>query len=135
MARDRFYEDLLRPLFFTLDPEEAHELIHRLLRGFGWALKTLPYRYEGGDLETVIAGKTLSNPVGIAAGFDKNGTLVDILGLLGFGFLEIGSVTARATDGNPRPRLFRLPDDSAVINRMGLNGEGAEMIAARLRQI
>ncbi len=79
-----------------------------------------------------LFGKSLHNPVGLAAGFDKNGDLAEFLNYLGFGFAEIGSVTAISKEGNPKPRLFRLERDGAVINRMGLNGEGADAIAAKL---
>lgn len=133
MPRDAFYEDLLRPLLFAVDPEEAHDLAHRLIRIFDWSLDMLPYRYTGTDLCTTIAGKVFSNPVGLAAGFDKNATLLDIIGRIGFGFAEVGSITARARDGNPRPRLFRLKDDSGLINRLGLNGEGADVVSERLK--
>lgn len=132
MKRDTLYEDLLRPLLFTLEPEDAHELIHGMMRKFGGVLSTFPYRYLGTDLRTTIAGRTFDNPVGLAAGFDKNANLINMLRHLGFGFAEVGSVTARPSPGNPRPRLFRLPDDHALINRLGLNGEGAEAVANRL---
>lgn len=133
MSRDSFYEDLLRPLLFAIDPEDAHDLVHNLLHMFGWALRSLPYRYTENDLQTKVGLKTFKNPVGLAAGFDKNARLVDVLGLLGFGFAEVGSITGRASDGNPHPRLFRLPEDHALINRMGLNGDGADAVASRLR--
>jgi dihydroorotate dehydrogenase len=133
MMRDAFYEDLLRPLLFQLDPEDAHNLVHSLLHTFGGILPALPYKYTGTDLQTEIAGRPLPNPVGLAAGFDKNANLTDLLGYLGFGFAEVGSITARPSPGNPRPRLFRLPEDQALINRLGLNGEGADIVARRLK--
>lgn len=132
MAQDQFYESYLRPLLFSIGPEDAHNLIHLCLKMFGSVLPSLPYRYEGTDLQVELAGQTLANPIGLAAGFDKNAHLVGLLGDLGFGFAEIGSVTARATQGNPKPRLFRLSEDRALINRMGLNGEGAASISQRL---
>jgi dihydroorotate dehydrogenase len=132
MNRDNFYEDLLRPLLFRLDPEDAHNLVHQLLGMFGGVLPALQYKYSGKDLRTEIAGREISNPIGLAAGFDKNAHLVGLLGHLGFGFAEIGSITAKPSEGNPRPRLFRLPDDRALINRLGLNGDGAKVVAQRL---
>lgn len=131
--RDKFYEDMIRPLLFCLDPEEAHNLVHKLLRMFAGALPSLPYRYEGKDLETQIGNAVVSNPIGLAAGFDKNADLIPVLGYLGFGFAEVGSITAKRSEGNPRPRLFRLPQDRALINRLGLNGEGADIVSARIR--
>ena len=111
-----------------LDPEDAH----------GWAiaaLKTLPLPRAGADdpiLATRIAGLELSNPVGLAAGLDKNAEALKGLSRLGFGFIECGSVTPLAQAGNPRPRLFRLSEDRAVINRMGFNNRGLEAFAAGL---
>lgn len=135
MTRDAFYEDLLRPLLFQLDPEDAHNLAHKLLRMLRGVLPALPYTYTGTDLTTELAGRKLNNPIGIAAGFDKDAMLTDLLGYLGFGFEEVGSITARPSAGNPRPRLFRLPEDQALINRLGLNGAGAEAVSKRLRAI
>lgn len=86
------------------------------------------------NLTTELGGQTLKNPIGLAAGFDKNGKLVNSLAALGFGFIEVGSVTARPCDGNPRPRVFRLPQDRALINRLGLNGEGAQAVYERLKR-
>ncbi|HYD27537.1 quinone-dependent dihydroorotate dehydrogenase [Brevundimonas sp.] len=111
-----------------LDPETAHRLA--IL-----ALKVAPLPPAPADdpvLETRLAGLTLSNPVGLAAGLDKNGEALHGLSRLGFGFVECGSVTPRPQPGNPRPRLFRLSEDRAVINRMGFNNEGLETFAARL---
>jgi dihydroorotate dehydrogenase len=135
VQRDSFYEDLIRPLLFQLDAEDAHNLVHRLLHMFGGVLPSLPYRYVGTDLNTTIGNTTFGNPFGLAAGFDKNAELLPVLADLGFGFAEIGSITARPSEGNPRPRLFRLPDDRALINRLGLNGQGAEVVSSRLSQV
>ncbi len=128
------YQGLLRPLFFKLDCETAHHLAHLagVLAGPVWPVLSGFFTYSGDDLKQNLAGVELANPVGLAAGFDKNGLLAPSLGSLGFGFAEIGSVTARASKGNPKPRCFRLPADEALINRMGLNGDGADVVAARL---
>jgi dihydroorotate dehydrogenase len=118
---------LLRPALFALDPETAHGLA--LV-----ALKALPYRQAAvdGPLSVSVAGLAFPNPLGMAAGFDKDGEAPDALLGLGFGFAEVGSVTPRPQAGNPRPRLFRLVEDRAVINRMGFNNGGAPAAAARL---
>ena len=129
------YQSLVRPVLFQFDPEAAHNCVYSLLPGvrpFGSFLE--PFcGYQSERLKTVVAGRTVSNPVGLAAGFDKNARLGPLLDVLGFGFAEIGSVTNLAGAGNPRPRLFRLVEDEAVINRMGLNGDGAKAVAERLR--
>lgn len=130
--RDTLYEDWIRPLLFQLDPEDAHNLVHKLLHVFGKILPSLPYKYVGSNLNTSIGNASVANPFGLAAGFDKNAELLPYLGALGFGFAEVGSITARPSQGNPRPRLFRLPADRALINRLGLNGQGADVVAARL---
>lgn len=132
MQSDHLYEKAVRPLLFNLDPEQAHNLVHGMLHTFGAVAAAFPYRYDGDDLRTEILGTTVENPVGLAAGFDKNAELVDVLAYLGFGFAEIGSITARSSPGNPKPRLFRLPADRALINRLGLNGQGADAVVARL---
>jgi dihydroorotate dehydrogenase len=119
---------LLRPVLFTLDAERAHGLAIA-------ALRALPVRAPaplGGPLETSVAGLAFPNPLGMAAGFDKDGEVPDALLGLGFGFAEVGSITPRPQAGNPKPRLFRLVEDRAVINRMGFNNGGAAAAAARL---
>ncbi|MBY0546231.1 MAG: quinone-dependent dihydroorotate dehydrogenase [Candidatus Obscuribacterales bacterium] len=132
MSRDSLYENVIRPILFSFDPEEAHNVIHSMLTLPAAGVALASCRYKGSDLQTNFLGTKLSNPVGLAAGFDKNGSLVSVLGDLGFGFAEIGSVCARPHGGNPRPRLFRLPQDEALINRLGLNGLGAEIVGLRL---
>ncbi|MBI3272360.1 MAG: quinone-dependent dihydroorotate dehydrogenase [Planctomycetes bacterium] len=133
------YEFALRPLLFALfsDPEAVHRRVCRL----GTSLATSPfwrerirswYDFRDPRLETSVCGLRFANPVGLAAGFDKNAELVDFLPALGLGFVEVGSATNRPSAGNPSPRLFRLPDDEALLNRLGLNNDGAEAIAARL---
>jgi dihydroorotate dehydrogenase len=121
--------DLATPLLRGLDPEDAHGLTIRLLQaGLG------PRSPGGGDprLATTLAGLSLPNPVGLAAGFDKNAEVPAAMLRAGFGFVECGTVTPLPQAGNPRPRLFRLSEDRAVINRMGFNNAGLEAFAARL---
>lgn len=132
MSRDIFYEKVIRPFLFNFDPEEAHNVVHSMLTLPAASMLLGSCRYTGSDLHTEFLGTKLSNPIGLAAGFDKNGSLVPVLAALGFGFAEIGSVCARPHGGNPRPRLFRLPQDEALINRLGLNGLGAEVVGLRL---
>ncbi len=134
MSRDLFYERVLRPILFRLDPEMSHNLVYSLIPSALPLLGCLPLKYPGRDLRISFASMELDNPVGLAAGFDKNGRLLSVLSHLGFGFAEIGSVTGRASRGNPRPRLFRLPADEALINFMGLNGDGAESVAKRVKE-
>jgi dihydroorotate dehydrogenase len=132
------YRTLLRPLLFRLPPETAHELaLHalsngaaaRALRGFaGRAGGLSPF----GELRRF--GLTFKNPIGLAAGFDKNGVALRGLAALGFGFVEAGTVTNLAQPGNPRPRLFRLPLDRALVNRQGFNNEGAAALARRIER-
>jgi dihydroorotate dehydrogenase len=128
------YERLLKPLLFTLDPEIAHGLICSLLPVLASTIsqQNNPFSYKSPRLKTKLLGLELDTPLGLAAGFDKNGRYINSLAKLGFSFLEIGSVQAVATKGNPRPRLFRLPSDQALINRLGLNGEGVEAVVDHL---
>ncbi|MGI4876504.1 MAG: quinone-dependent dihydroorotate dehydrogenase [Janthinobacterium lividum] len=118
----------LRPLLFRLDPERAHGLtLAALAAGLG-------PRGDADDpiLATTLAGLALGNPVGLAAGFDKNAAVPDAMLRLGFGFVEVGTVTPRPQAGNPRPRIFRLAADEAVINRLGFNNAGLDPAVARL---
>lgn len=112
-----------------LDPETAHRLA---LRALQTGLAPLPAPVRSPRLHMRLAGLDLPGPVGLAAGFDKNATALHGLARAGFGFVEVGAATPRPQDGNPRPRLYRLPEDRAVINRFGFNNEGAEVIAPRL---
>ena len=134
-----FYHQILKPILFKLDAENAHGRTMALLRlaasvpGGKSVLRNI-YAREDNRLETHTMGIRFKNPVGLAAGFDKDGKYLDLLPLLGFGFAEIGTVTPRPQAGNPRPRLFRLPNDEALINRMGFNNEGVEAVAGRLEQ-
>lgn len=118
---------IARPALFTLDPERAHRLTIEALK----FARFVPYRHSG-RLATEVAGITFPNPVGMAAGFDKDGEVPDAVLGLGFGFAEVGSITPRPQEGNPKPRLFRLVEDRAVINRMGFNNGGAQAAASRL---
>lgn len=120
---------------FRLGPEAAHGLTMAASRVFGsTAMKVLGsmFEYHNEALKVSLWGHQFPNPVGLAAGFDKNAHLIDFWPHLGFGFAEVGSVTLKPSKGNPRPRLFRLPEDNALINRMGLNNDGADKIAARV---
>src|SRR5687767_1171333 len=111
------YESLVRPLAFRLDPEKAHNQAVSLI-SHGLVRTTL---YAHPRLEQTLFGTAFANPLGLAAGFDKNAVAVDHWHRLGFGFAEIGTVTFHPQAGNPKPRLFRLPEHRALINRMGFN--------------
>jgi len=117
---------------FAVDPERAHGLAIDLLAGWGAAGAPFAARVADPVLETEIAGLRFPNPVGLAAGLDKNGHAIDGLLALGFGAVEIGTLTPRPQPGNPRPRLFRLTQDRAVINRMGFNNDGIDAALARV---
>ncbi len=131
------YKSIVKPLLFNLDAERAHYFVFDNLRraahvpGVRALLRGL-YDYQHPSLEREVFGLKFPNPVGLAAGFDKNAALTDELATLGFGFVEIGTVTPRPQPGNPAPRLFRLPQDEALINRMGFNNDGAAAVAQRL---
>ncbi len=128
---------LLRKIYFSFPPEKAHYMAMRQLgrltgTAMGKNLVRSFFRPKDG-LETRFLNMAFKNPVGLGAGFDKNALFLDQLEALGFGFVEIGTVTPLPQEGNPQPRLFRLPADQALINRMGFNNEGADAIAERLR--
>lgn len=131
------YKTLLRPLLFLKDPEKAHEQTLALLSNLSFMEGALErfFAVKDGRLQVHLGPLTFPNPVGLAAGFDKNGIAIRTWPGFGFGFIEIGAVTARAQPGNPMPRLFRLPKDHALINRLGFNNEGAEAIADRLEML
>ncbi len=128
--------DLLKPAVFRLPPETAHEMTHRLLRAIQStpAVDLMRRRYTVSDnrLRVEAFDNEFPNPVGVAAGFDKNAEIPRALTALGFGHIEVGGVTAERQPGNPRPRLFRLREDEALINRLGFNNEGADIIGERL---
>lgn len=130
--------DLLKPALFGLPPETAHGMTHRLLRAAQGttAMQFVRSRYTVTDdrLSVDVLDAEFPNPVGVAAGFDKNAEVPRALASLGFGHVEVGGVTAERQPGNPRPRLFRLREDEALINRMGFNNEGADIVGERLER-
>lgn len=131
---------LIKPLLFSMNPESAHHVVSGGLRKFcrlwgGKKLLRAAYGYNNSGLEREVFGIRFSNPIGLAAGFDKNAEYVEEMTALGFGFIEIGTVTPRPQPGNEKPRLFRLVDDSALVNRMGFNNQGVDVAATRLRQL
>lgn len=129
---DRY--SLLRPWLFCLDPEQAHNLtLTNLDRAQRWGFLDKLVSKPIADPQHVC-GIKFPNPVGLAAGLDKDGKHIDALAALGFGFLEIGTVTPRPQPGNPKPRMFRLPQAQALINRMGFNNDGVQACVARVRQ-
>lgn len=133
------YSALLRPLLFCVDAERMHDRAIRsgaFWGGVGAARAAISgiYGFEDARLETEVCGIRFRNPIGLAAGYDKNGRAVEMMAAMGFGHVEIGSVSADVSYGNPKPRLFRLPADRAVVVHYGLPNEGADAVAARLRE-
>jgi dihydroorotate dehydrogenase len=133
------YEFLIKPILFSLDPESAHDLMRSMCRVTNWPALSRALRscfiVNDERLKVCVAGLSFDNPVGLAAGFDKN---VDLLGLwngIGFGHIELGTVTSLVQPGNPRPRIFRLVADKALINRMGFPSGGADAIEKRLKSM
>jgi dihydroorotate dehydrogenase len=130
---------LIKPIFFQFEPEKVHYFVVRNLKRFnsfpgGAALSRTIWATEDKRLEREVFGLKFKNPVGLAAGFDKNAEVINEMANLGFGFVEIGTVTPLAQPGNDKPRMFRLPKDAALINRMGFNNEGVEVAAQRIRE-
>lgn len=123
----------LKPLLFCLPPEGAHRLALSALR-YADFFKLLPLLYPRVEAPKVVWGLHFPNPLGLAAGLDKNGDYIDALSHLGFGFIEVGTVTPLPQHGNPKPRLFRLPQYSALINRMGFNNQGIDYLIERVKQ-
>src|SRR5580704_10927861 len=119
---------LARPLLYALDPEDAHWVAIRMLQ----VVPMPPPAKDDTRLAMRVFGLNFSNPIGIAAGFDKNAEIPDVLLRAGFGFVEVGTITPLPQLGNPRPRLFRLEADGGVINRLGFNSQGAEAVLKRL---
>ena len=128
------YKQLLRPLLFSLDAERVHHLAMDCLSvGGGFLQKFAPA--QDARLARKVFGLRFPNPVGLAAGFDKNAVALPAWQALGFGFAEVGTITARAQPGNPKPRIFRVPECGALINRLGFNNDGADAVSTRLRQL
>jgi dihydroorotate dehydrogenase len=130
------YKLFIRPLFFLFDPEKIHHAVFNMIRLIHMipgvsSINQFLFKVENPKLERELFGLRFPNPVGLAAGFDKDALLFEELGNFGFGFVEIGTITPLAQDGNPKPRMFRLPMDTALINRMGFNNKG--MHAAKIR--
>ena len=133
------YKLLIRPILFQFDPEKVHYFTFSLIRfvskipGFSWIFRSL-YLVNDKRLETEVFGLKFPNPVGLAAGFDKNAVLYKELSNFGFGFIEIGTLTPVGQDGNPKKRLFRLKEDAAIINRMGFNNGGVKEAVEELKK-
>lgn len=133
------YKIIIRPLLFCFDPEQVHYFTFSAIRflskipAMPWFFKQL-YAVEDKRLEKEVFGLKFKNPVGLAAGFDKDAKLYKELSHFGFGFIEIGTLTPKAQDGNPKKRLFRLKEDSAIINRMGFNNGGVDAAVLRLQR-
>lgn len=132
------YKTIIKPLLFHLDPEKAHYLTFDLMKVFlgnpiSKAISRAIYEVKHPKLQKELFGITFKNPVGLAAGLDKDAKAFNELSALGFGFIEIGTLTPKAQPGNDKPRLFRLPKDSAIINRMGFNNEGVDAAVKRLK--
>jgi len=132
------YKSIIRPILFAFDPEKVHHFSFSVIRlmgrlGLGGLLGSM-YKVSDKRLEREVFGLRFPNPVGLAAGFDKDARLYNELSDFGFGFIEIGTVTPRPQEGNPKKRLFRLKPDKAIINRMGFNNEGVEAAVSRLKK-
>lgn len=133
------YKLIVRPFLFLFDPEKIHYVAFSLIRflckvPLGALVFRKIYQIEDKRLERKLFGITFKNPVGLAAGFDKNAVLYNELANLGFGFIEIGTVTPIGQEGNPKKRLFRLKDDAGIINRMGFNNDGLEIVIEQLKK-
>jgi len=128
------YERFVRPLLFSIDPEAAHHLTIACLRAASHLHPILNAlrRFSPDPKPKRLFGLDFQNPIGLAAGLDKNGVALPAWAALGFGFVEIGTVTAKAQPGNPKPRIFRFPEEQALINRLGFNNDGAPVVLARL---
>jgi len=131
--------NLVKKILFRQDPEDVHYKVMKWLKtaynsGLGKTFLRTNYCLQDASLEREVFGLKFKNPIGLAAGFDKDAKYVDELSCLGFGFIEIGTVTPKPQDGNERPRLFRLPGDAAIINRMGFNNGGVSAAVERLKE-
>ena len=133
------YRSIFRPILFRFSPETAHNIIFsnikiwRHVPGFQTILSSL-FKVRNPKLERTLWGIKFPTPVGLAAGLDKNATGYDVFDAMGYGFIEVGTATPKAQPGNPKPRLFRLVKDNAIINRMGFNNIGADAIAKNLQK-
>src|SRR5476649_2844321 len=128
---------IIKPILFQFDPEKVHYFVTRNLKRFnrfpgGAALSRMIWALNDTRLEREVFGLKFKNPVGLAAGFDKNADVISEMANLGFGFIEVGTVTPLPQPGNPKPRMFRLPEDEALINRMGFNNLGVDVVAERI---
>ena len=129
----------IKPIFFKFDPENVHYFVVKRLKWFndffpfGKSILRSSFDFSVKGLEREVFGLKFKNPVGLAAGFDKNGEYIEALSNLGFGFIEVGTVTPLPQPGNDKPRMFRLQEDEAIINRMGFNNKGVDVMAERLR--
>ena len=135
-----FYKLFLKPFFFLFKAEKAHNISFRLTKFFFKipflkAITSSVFRINDPILEKNLFGLKFKNSVGLAAGFDKDGKNIEELSCFGFGFIEVGTVTPKPQEGNPKPRLFRLSKDNAVINRMGFNNEGVDALVERLKKV
>ena len=133
------YKSIIRPFLFQLSAEKAHHFTFSLTKFFFnipgvKSINKSLFQINSPKLERELFGLKFPNPVGLAAGFDKDAKLIDELASLGFGFIEIGTITPKAQPGNPQPRLFRLQEDSGIINRMGFNNQGIEAAIERLKK-
>ena len=128
------YKEVIRPFLFLGDPEKIHHLAMDSLAFTGPLLQRFAPKPDP-RLERTVFGLRFPNPVGLAAGFDKNGVALPAWEGLGFGFAEIGTITARAQPGNPKPRIFRIPEYRALINRLGFNNDGCDLVASRLQRL
>jgi len=131
--------NLVKKILFRYDPEQAHYKVMRWLPktynvGIGKKYLESNYSFQHPSLERTVFGLKFKNPVGLAAGFDKDAMFIDELSCLGFGFIEIGTLTPKPQDGNEKPRLFRFPEDAAIINRMGFNNQGVDAAVERLKK-
>ena len=125
---------ILRPLLFSVDAETAHTLTLKLLKLSHQTGLSQLIKARSDQQPVSVMGLDFKNPVGLAAGLDKNGDYIDALAALGFGFIEVGTVTPRPQPGNPKPRLFRLPEHQAILNRMGFNNKGIDHLLAQVKQ-
>lgn len=125
------YKSLLKPLLFSVDPETAHDLATLFIKKYSGLLNG---KYESPKLRKNICGLDFKNPIGLAAGFDKNAQLIEHIPNLGFGFMEVGTITPKPQEGNPKPRMVRLIEKESLINSLGFNNDGLDVISKRLEK-